>query len=858
MATPAVEKQKNIYAFLVGINKYEQKNINNLNGCLNDVANIEAYLDLYCKEDGPFSLRKKILRDEEATRRAIINGFRFFKKAKDGDICLFYFSGHGAQINAPPFFWKESDQLLEAIVCREDKGKDNLLIDKELSVLIHKATQKKSIHFLVIMDSCHSGFNTKSNQFTVRNVNCKFPAVAVNKLYGRSSYESFKTSRGEKRFNVPTGSHYKLSACSNHELAKERPLGDSNEIQGIFTFNLLETLHRNGNNLSYAHLLSKVRIKTKRLAANQSPQLETVALLPQERQRTFLGGAFSKEKINFQLSCKDGHWKINAGSAHGVKSNDLIILPDKQELNIEQVKAFESIIPTKGPLVMTIEQTEVLDVQIKFNSLKKLKVAFDTSIPESVRSIFKSQENFYTNFLRFHSKKQADYCIRIKAEDLLFTTIENEVALFSRVPGLNDSGIATFLKIIQQVAEWHRIVDLNNPDNNILSEYLKFDLLNVNDPYRHDTPDASKASSLDLNQPEFVFRYHFEEYPGGPWHPPAFRFNVENKHPRQAFWVSILYCGMGYSSDKQDGTFQSTVYDITNIFLEKERLPSGKVVEMKDKIDLTEIMEDSTNYFKVYESIELSILDDYFRQGNNEIKDILKVIVSTEELDTSVFQMQGIPIDVTDLENQRGDSRNIDIENNWQSFEFPITIVRPRDLGNFENRQSINFYGFTIKQNPYFSAKLILSTMEEFIRSTKQVTEEASSIMQKPSIFFGAGVVQVHSFTTGMGGTEGCSVLEFYRSNGIQNISKDNPLLITVDKEIKIKRGYQLCVCTYHAATRSYYLLQKMGRPRTFRITSLAPESPSLIQGLGDSIKLFFFQVKKTFELPLLPKSDLN
>src|SRR6185369_11131982 len=94
----------NIYALLVGINNYPDPH-HQLRGCVNDIRALEEYLNGRIDGSG-FQFFPKVLLDKEATREALIDGFRtHLKKAGRGDTALFYFAGHGSQEIAAEEFW---------------------------------------------------------------------------------------------------------------------------------------------------------------------------------------------------------------------------------------------------------------------------------------------------------------------------------------------------------------------------------------------------------------------------------------------------------------------------------------------------------------------------------------------------------------------------------------------------------------------------------------------------------------------------------------------------------------------------------------------------------------------------------
>ena len=103
---------RTIHALLVGIDEYPSP-ISSLSGCVNDVETFADYLRQRVDGANGSTLQLMMLRNKEATREAVIKGFReHLGKAGQGDVALFYYAGHGAQEQAPPEFWHlEPDRL---------------------------------------------------------------------------------------------------------------------------------------------------------------------------------------------------------------------------------------------------------------------------------------------------------------------------------------------------------------------------------------------------------------------------------------------------------------------------------------------------------------------------------------------------------------------------------------------------------------------------------------------------------------------------------------------------------------------------------------------------------------------------
>src|SRR3954471_18108033 len=270
---------RTIHALLVGIDAYPYP-INPLSGCVNDVETFAAYLRQRVDGGKGFALDLKLLKDEEATRDAIIRGFRdHLGKAGNDDIALFHYAGHGAQEQAPPEFWHlEPDRLNETLVCydsRKDGGWD--LADKELAKLIDEVTSKNP-HTIVILDCCHSGSGT-------RDLGDQKTRVRLAQLDRRNRpLNSFIVTPDEAtRLAAPRpetgtaaafgrGRYVLLAACRDYQLAQEYPGDDM--PRGAFSYFLNETLRTASGPVSYRDLFSRASSLMQARLQDQAPQLE--------------------------------------------------------------------------------------------------------------------------------------------------------------------------------------------------------------------------------------------------------------------------------------------------------------------------------------------------------------------------------------------------------------------------------------------------------------------------------------------------------------------------------------------------------------------------------------------------------
>ncbi len=165
-------------ALLVGINDYNSAGISSLNGCVNDVY-LQKYLLMYrfgFKEEDIVTVfddpdGKSLL----PTRANILQAFQehLIDQAKPGDVVVFHYSGHGAQVDdpapitfdaCPTFDGKLNGTMVPrdgAVVSQSDRGvvvPD--IMGRSLFLLTHAIDTD---HVTVVLDSCFSGSGTRGN-----------------------------------------------------------------------------------------------------------------------------------------------------------------------------------------------------------------------------------------------------------------------------------------------------------------------------------------------------------------------------------------------------------------------------------------------------------------------------------------------------------------------------------------------------------------------------------------------------------------------------------------------------------------------------------------------------------------------
>ena len=310
-----------VYALFVGINAYRATRP--LSGCVEDIAAIET---LFRSRIAPERLGLRVLRDGEATRAAIIDGFRtHLRLAGANDVACFYYCGHGSQEPCPPEWRRlEPSGTNQTIVPVDARTADVFdIADKELAALIHDVASGGA-HVVVITDACHSGGNT-------RGVEAEDPPrggvarMTPASMRPRTLDDYLALARelyDPARVGVegpPRPRHVAIAACQAHELALEFPEGLPR--RGVFSAAFEDAVRTLGPSATYVDLVNAVRLKVRDRAAEPPHFAEQVPTLHvsggASGHDVFLGGQAGRRDLTIDADSA-GRWWLSAGAIDGV------------------------------------------------------------------------------------------------------------------------------------------------------------------------------------------------------------------------------------------------------------------------------------------------------------------------------------------------------------------------------------------------------------------------------------------------------------------------------------------------------------------------------------------------------------
>ena len=261
-------------ALLVGINRYKIPGAD-LRGCVNDVKNLRAVLTAYYGFAGKDI---KTLTDYAATTKAMRNAVAtLVKGAKKGDVLLFHYSGHGA--NVPDKNGDEADRRDE-ILCPTDLDWKDPLLDDWLRTTFNRLPA--GVSFTVIMDCCHSGTNTRAilppdAPVIPRYLPNPWDLMATESgrnLRGKVKGSLRRSTPARRKKDIVTVNipEVLVTGCRDTQTSADAEIGGS--FNGALTYNLVATIKAARGKLTHRELHDGTVKRLKKGGFSQVPQLE--------------------------------------------------------------------------------------------------------------------------------------------------------------------------------------------------------------------------------------------------------------------------------------------------------------------------------------------------------------------------------------------------------------------------------------------------------------------------------------------------------------------------------------------------------------------------------------------------------
>jgi len=574
------------------------------------------------------------LTDSAAKREAIIASFRQLRQQiHENDVVLFYFSGHGSQQQAPPELWHaEPDRLNETLVCwdsRTEGGWD--LADKELAGLIAEVAESGA-HILVILDCCHSGSGTRgeSHALGARGIPLDerqrpwetffFATEASGDLV--SSRSIVEPSDGW--FAMPSGRHVALTACQDRQLAFEYYGGG--EPRGAFSYFLFDTLQRAKSDLTYRDLFKRAESLVRNAIVGQSPQLE--AIHNDDLDLPFLGGTINTHTGYFTASYhRDRGWIIDGGQVHGI--------PPVSDGATATLALFSFDTPVdrlrdlsaawgKASVVEIFPHASTISIEAEVNPdptltfkaividmpLSRLPVHLEgdeLGVALARQALFKALGGVNLSPHLRVDTDSTEAAFRLLARNGAFQIIRpGDARVIARIDGFTAVNAALAIRQLERIACWTNIAQLSNPSATQIRDHdITIEIFRGAGGERAGSLLQKKllwSSALDADRSEIRAEYTCEN---GDWEWPRFEVRLTNRR----VGGDPLYCALLALSED---------YTITSL------LP-GESVRLGSE-EMTAIHMGG------------NVSDKLWAEGITECRDMLKLIVCTEQFDATLLE----------------------------------------------------------------------------------------------------------------------------------------------------------------------------------------------------------------------------
>lgn len=826
--------QPTVYALLIAINDYPIPS-HRLRGCVNDAEALADYLE-QAHGDG---LQLKKLYDKDASRRGIIEGFRHFDAARDGDICLLYYSGHGSQASAPPeLLHLEPDGTVETIVCWDSRirgGRD--LLDKELGYLIWKAQRNKQVHFTALFDCCHSGTNTRGDLYVrARMAERSVETYTLKELVGQEEYQRDAPAAGAQagRVTPPRAAHLHLAAARANETAKEKQI--QSVSRGVFTYHLLQLLSRDGN-LTYQELVESLRPRIANEVSQQTPQLEGA---PDAKNTPFLGtqGLPPRAAYTLTYASEASSWQLAAGQLHGLPADrageielQLIDGPSDVQLRVEAVEATRSRV--SAPVQLATDRSYRVAIRSLPVEKARVALALDGQVAglELLKSLLDEERQLY--FSLTTEPTAADYILAARHNSFQLLKPGSDRPVFRRVEEYSDEQARRFLQLVDRVAFWHYVQGIHHPANRLSDDEFAIDWYRIDQPGAWESDDEASATALNWKVPQdFVYGRDASRPADKQELTPAFRLRIRNTGSRPLFVSAVTL---------------SATFGISNALLSQQELAPGEMIWMEDR---------PSGSTQIYKSIPVFIDQQLLALDVNEVTEYIKVFISTEEVDTNRFNQEALDMErpqrttaTTRGQGRQGLGRPAGPA--WYVADLTMRIVRPPQR---------------VAARPGAPARLtdaVQLVLPAGVTATAQLQAEATlSRNLEISVPTPAGW-QAFDLGQAPQGSPALNVLELQQLEGADQIDAERPIRLqlparrALNDEVVIPVGLD-------PETGLYYPLGAMDTETgEIRIDQVPEPTARGEKSLGGSIKIFFLKTVDKYlglgyDYPRLARASLD
>ena len=568
-----------VYALSVGINGYPAP-VHQLQGCLNDVDHVQAYLQGRFKDD----LYPVVLKDADATYAQVITQFRrHLGRAGKDDVAVFHYAGHGARCTGAGVFNRfEPDGKDEGIVLYDSRLSDDNydLADKELAALI-QGVAGGGAHVAVILDCCHSGSGTReAAEFAGANVRMTQGVLRERPLETYlGGYYADLEAKG--MLEIPIGRHMLMAACDRTQTAKEVP----STCCGVFTTTLVDVLASSGEIPTYAELFTRARASVQARGQDQDPQFEPTSDF--SANLGFLGGAGRAAKT-YRVAYDGQAWKAGCGAIQGLPTDSaqpvrMALHPEGDSETVAGTATATRIGAQQSELALDFEAAPDQAFQAELTSLPAppMAVRFDAPEPDLQAAMQGFAAGGAADVALASGADGAGYRLTVEGDALMLRSQATGALVQGGLideGGLQQAALA-LAPAMRQVMLWERALALRNPRTQLDPEQFDFNLALT--PIGGE-PQVRQGADVTL---DFV-------QVGDDW--PRIRFELRARNRSdQPLYAALLYFSESFAvrafpTEPIDPGDQPTTLLTNTLFLRPDRdasLDRFKLVVATEPID---------------------------------------------------------------------------------------------------------------------------------------------------------------------------------------------------------------------------------------------------------------------------------
>jgi pimeloyl-ACP methyl ester carboxylesterase len=593
---------------------------------------------------------------------------------------------------------------------------------------------------------------------------------------------SRRGSQSTNWIQLPRGRHVVLSACRDNEEAREVAIGDA--VRGVFSYFLVETLRTAHATLTYRDLFKRTSALVRSRVFGQSPVIEATAL--EDLDRPFLGSTTGSHTPYYtvSLTTRDG-WVMDAGAMHGIPKTTTdgttqLALFDFGATEFDDMAAavgeaeVSEVLPTRTKLRIALRSGGEPDPCLTFKAivtslpLRALCVQF-AGCPAGLQllrdALSKAGPTGGSSLLVREAAMDAE--IRVVAGNSSYRMMKAKALQdrsFADVSGTSADAASEVIRRLEHIARWTTIAELSNPTSRLAPHDVRIDIYRC-DPRNTDVlkaiDEAGRSGSLQLD-------YELHE---GEWRAAEFKLKLTNTSQKRLFCM---------------------LFDLTDTYMvSPELLPGGGIW----------LGPGEEAWAHEGRSLSASIPDELWQQDWIELKDLLKLIVTTEESDATLLAQGdlGAKLDhgnraitvrplagAVDHLMTRVHSRHVSTKPpfqgsipDWTTSELTITIVRPPQHVAIPTRDAYAALSSSVRvmRHPSLIGNARLT-------SVALASRDGAMPTIPPLLRDDPVSVQLHDLGASRGGPSELNALELFDVADHTVVTREQPLVIHVDAEL--------------------------------------------------------------------------